>query len=115
MVGRFRLTQRDDGGIVFHGVSLLWRFWQAQHQPRYAAFSNPSSPSFGHSSRTQQGTSSSIARLREIFDDQLFVRHGHGVEPTPKAEQIYPSVTKALKSLETLVDAGSFDPKTVRR
>ncbi len=65
--------------------------------------------------RTQQGTSSSIARLRDIFDDQLFVRHGHGVEPTPKAEQIYPSVTKALKSLETLVDAGSFDPKTVRR
>lgn len=65
--------------------------------------------------RTQQGISSSIARLREIFEDQLFVRQGHGVEPTPKAEQIYPSVLKALQSLEALVDAGDFDPKTVRR
>jgi len=65
--------------------------------------------------RTQQGTSSSIARLRDIFDDQLFVRHGHGVEPTPRAEQIYPSVIQSLKSLETLVGAGDFNPTTVKR
>lgn len=65
--------------------------------------------------RTQQATSSSIARLRDIFEDQLFVRHGRGVEPTPKAEQIYPSVIQALKSLEGLLDAGGFDPKTVKR
>ena len=65
--------------------------------------------------RTQQGASSSISRLRDIFEDRLFVRQGHGVEPTPKAEQLYPSVLKALQSLETLIDAGSFDPKTVRR
>lgn len=65
--------------------------------------------------RTQQGISSSIARLREIFEDPLYVRQGHGVEPTPKAEQLYPSVMRVLKSLEDLIDAGSFDPKTVRR
>ena len=65
--------------------------------------------------RTQQGTSSSIARLRDVFEDQLFVRHGHGVEPTPKAEQIYSTVVKVLKSLEELVDAGEFTPMTVKR
>jgi hypothetical protein len=46
-----RLAKRDDGGIFLHGVSiLLWMFWQAQHPPRYAALSQPSSPSFRHSS-----------------------------------------------------------------
>jgi len=35
-----RMTKRDDGRIFLHGVLLLsWRFWQACHPPRYAAFS----------------------------------------------------------------------------
>jgi hypothetical protein len=35
------VTKRDDSRIFLHGVSLLsWRFWQAQHPPRYAAFSD---------------------------------------------------------------------------
>jgi hypothetical protein len=29
----------------------FWRFWQARHPPRYAAFLRPASPTFRHSSQ----------------------------------------------------------------
>ena len=37
---------------------------------------------------TQPAVSSALARLREYFDDQLFIRVGQGVKPTAKTENI---------------------------
>ena len=34
---------------------------------------------------SQSAVSASLQRLREVFDDPLFKRTGHGVEPTPRA------------------------------
>src|SRR5690606_22310678 len=50
-VESIRMRKGNNGGICLHGVSLLERFWQALHPPRYAASLKPSSPSFRHSSR----------------------------------------------------------------
>jgi len=59
---------------------------------------------------TQQGMSGQLARMRELFDDPLFVRSRGGVIPTPRAEELEPPVRAALASLETLVSPGRFDP-----
>jgi len=59
---------------------------------------------------TQQGMSGQLARLREVFEDPLFVRARGGLVPTPRAEALAPLVRKALESLEPLVSPASFDP-----
>jgi len=35
---------------------------------------------------TQQGLSGVLQRMRDLFDDPLFVREARGVSPTPRAE-----------------------------
>ena len=59
---------------------------------------------------TQPTTSHALARLREAFKDELFVRSGHGVAPTPTARQIYPLVKRALDGIRRAVgEARGFD------
>ena len=61
---------------------------------------------------TQQGLSGSIARLRELMGDPLFVRQGHGVVSTPAADKVYPRVLQALQALDNVLDADAFSPDT---
>lgn len=63
--------------------------------------------------RTQQGTSGALARLREVFGDPLFVRNGYGVEPTPRAEELYPAILHAIRTLEQVLDTAPFRAETV--
>ena len=65
---------------------------------------------------TQPAVSNALARLREIYDDPLFVRSGKGMTPTPRAENIAGDVRTALGLLNDSVDASeSFDPQTTTR
>jgi len=48
---------------------------------------------------TQPAISNALKRLREHFDDPLFVRDGRRVVPTPLAKAIAPDVRAALESL----------------
>jgi DNA-binding transcriptional LysR family regulator len=45
---------------------------------------------------SQPAVSHSLARLRELFDDQLFVRTPRGVEPTSKSRELINPVREAL-------------------
>jgi DNA-binding transcriptional LysR family regulator len=66
--------------------------------------------------RTQPAVSNALNRLREAFDDALFVRVGHGMQPTPLAEQIGAGVGEALHRLrDTLEQQPAFDAATSRR
>ncbi len=56
--------------------------------------------------RTQSAVSHSLAQLRRIFDDRLFVRMGSGLQPTPRALSLAPQVHQALDLL-----AGSLVPE----
>lgn len=60
---------------------------------------------------TQSATSSALARLRVLFEDELFVRSAQGMQPTPRAEQLSPEIAEILARLRAL-DAGEtrFDP-----
>ncbi|CAI8844815.1 LysR family transcriptional regulator [Pseudomonas sp. NPDC087626] len=53
---------------------------------------------------TQGAVSSSLKRLREQFHDELFLRTGTGMVPTPRALEIAPKVMEALTAVSAIVD-----------
>ncbi|WP_372796692.1 LysR family transcriptional regulator [Litorivivens sp.] len=65
---------------------------------------------------TQPAVSNSLARLRELFDDPLFVRSKGGVRPTPLARQLIEPVRAALATLNDCVSARlDFDPAVAQQ
>lgn len=59
---------------------------------------------------TQPAVSGMLARLRDGFDDPLFVRTQRGVLPTPRAEALGAQVRKILGEVEQVLQAERFDP-----
>jgi DNA-binding transcriptional LysR family regulator len=63
-------------------------------------------------SLTQPTVSGMLGRLRDVFDDPLFVRTQRGLLPTPRAEAMMPLLKQVLADTARLVAAETFDPKT---
>ena len=61
---------------------------------------------------TQPAVSNAMRRLREVVGDELLVRSGQGVEPTPRALALWPSVRDALALLQESLAPGNFEPAT---
>ncbi|MDZ7938214.1 MAG: LysR family transcriptional regulator [Rhodoferax sp.] len=60
---------------------------------------------------SQPAVSIALGRLRQHFDDPLFVRVGAAMEPTPVAEQLYAQAVQAVAQLEALLAfQPAFDP-----
>jgi DNA-binding transcriptional LysR family regulator len=64
---------------------------------------------------TQSAMSSSLAQLREIFDDPLFRRTAHGVEPTARALELAIPIRDGLRKLQEALSPRRFDPRTAQR
>lgn len=59
----------------------------------------------------QPGLSAALKRLRDTLGDELFVRVGRGLEPTPRALAIAPAVEEALRAIERAIrPPQEFDP-----
>ena len=65
-----------------------------------------------HLAITQPAMSGVLARLRDSFDDPLFVRVQRGVVPTNRALELAPQVKKVLNEVEQLLQPPQFDPTT---
>lgn len=63
-------------------------------------------------SLTQPAVSNALRRLREALGDELVRRSGAGMEPTPLALALWPSVREALLALKASLAPGTFDPAT---
>jgi len=61
-------------------------------------------------STTQPAVSNAMRRLRDLVGDDLVRRSGYGVEPTPVALQLWPTVRDALRQLRDSLAPGVFDP-----
>lgn len=60
---------------------------------------------------SQPAISHALGRLRQMFEDPLFARHGHVMTPTPLARQMIEPVRQSLRGLEvTLSKLERFDP-----
>ncbi|TKT75731.1 LysR family transcriptional regulator [Aquamicrobium sp. LC103] len=65
---------------------------------------------------SQPAVSNSVARLRDLLGDPLFVRAGNGVAPTPLAQRLIVPVRQALSTLEhAFGEHETFDPATSQR
>lgn len=61
---------------------------------------------------TQPAVSNALRRLREVLGDELVRRAGAGVEPTPRALALWPTVRDALRQLQHTLAPGEFDAGT---
>ncbi|MFT6032131.1 MAG: DNA-binding transcriptional LysR family regulator [Arenicella sp.] len=60
---------------------------------------------------TQPAMSKTLNRLRNLIDDELFVRSSHGLTPTPKTLELEKPVNHILNQLtELMVHKKEFDP-----
>lgn len=61
---------------------------------------------------TQPAVSGMLTRLRESFDDPLFVRTQRGIVPTRRAQALAAPVKQLLGDVETLLKPPAFGPAT---
>ena len=59
---------------------------------------------------TQPAVSNALRRLREALGDELLRRSGQGLEPTPRALALWPTVQQSLRQLQETLAPGAFDP-----
>lgn len=59
---------------------------------------------------TQPAMSKTLSRLRQAFDDPLFIRNSHGMQPTPRAQELAGNLGAILNNISQLVAPSSFDP-----
>lgn len=65
---------------------------------------------------SQPAVSSALGRLRDLLKDELFVRRGNEMLPTPRAEAIAEPVRDALAQIERAISADArFDPASAER
>ncbi|EMN5734185.1 LysR family transcriptional regulator [Pseudomonas aeruginosa] len=65
---------------------------------------------------SQSAVSHALRRLRDFFNDPLFVKVGDSMRPTPKAEQMASSVLAIISTVQdTLITQARFDPATAVR
>lgn len=64
---------------------------------------------------TQPAVSNAIRRLREALGDELLVRAGYGVTPTPKALALWPVIRDALATLQATITPDVFDAATSKQ
>lgn len=62
---------------------------------------------------TNSSISHTLRRLREVFEDELFLRRPHGLEPTAFAIQIEPSIRAAVDAVQSALSGPTmFNPAT---
>ncbi|MGF6350154.1 LysR family transcriptional regulator [Variovorax sp. W2I14] len=60
-------------------------------------------------SLTQPAVSNALRRLRDTFDDPLFVRSGAGVNPTRRAIDLWEPLSQSLHAIRATMDDERFD------
>lgn len=61
---------------------------------------------------TQPAVSGMLNRLRDAFDDPLFIRAPHGIVPTLRAEALAAPVKRILADIDVLLQPVTFEPGT---
>lgn len=63
---------------------------------------------------TQQAISEQLRKLRDLFDDRLFIRQGNSMIATPKALSMQQPISDILKQLDALLEPDLFTPQTYK-
>ncbi len=64
---------------------------------------------------SQPAVSNAVSRLKLMFNDELFVRYGRGIQPTMRACQLFGSVRQALQLVQNELPGSGFEPLSSER
>ena len=64
---------------------------------------------------TQPAVSNALSRMRQAWNDELFIKDGRNIQPTIYAQNLWERVRNPLLELEEAVDIEGFDPATAKR
>ncbi|WON77672.1 transcriptional regulator LeuO [Serratia sp. UGAL515B_01] len=64
---------------------------------------------------SQPAVSNAVARLKVMFNDELFVRFGRGIQPTMRARQLFGPVRQALQLVQNELPGAGFDALSSER
>lgn len=64
---------------------------------------------------SQPAVSNAVARLKVMFNDDLFIRHGRGIQPTQRAKQLFGPLRQALQLVKNELPCSIFAPLTSSR
>jgi DNA-binding transcriptional LysR family regulator len=65
---------------------------------------------------SQPAVSAALSRLRHALNDQLFIRRGNDMVPTPRAEELADLARSAMSQIGRMIEApGKLDPATLER
>ncbi|MFI8415168.1 transcriptional regulator LeuO [Serratia sp. NPDC078593] len=64
---------------------------------------------------SQPAVSNAVGRLKVMFNDELFVRFGRGIQPTMRARQLFGPVRQALQLVQNELPGSGFDELTSER
>jgi len=101
----FSMREVNIAGLDLNLVPALEALLRRKNVTRAAADAGLSQPAM----------SRALARLRDIFGDELLVRTRQGYVLTPRAEAIVPALAAAVRDLRQVFEAPKFDPLAERR
>ena len=64
---------------------------------------------------SQPAVSNAVARLKVMFNDELFMRKGRGIQPTQRARQLFGPVRQALQLIRNELPSSVFSAETSTR
>ncbi|KFB88538.1 transcriptional regulator [Serratia grimesii] len=64
---------------------------------------------------SQPAVSNAVARLKLMFNDELFVRCGRGIQPTARARQLFGPMRQVLQLVQNELPGAEFEPATSDR
>ncbi|WP_375752467.1 transcriptional regulator LeuO [Vibrio sp. HN007] len=64
---------------------------------------------------SQPAVSNAVSRLKVMFNDELFMRHGRGIQPTQRARQLFGPIRQALQLVRNELPSSIFTPETSNR
>lgn len=64
---------------------------------------------------SQPAVSNAVSRLKIMFNDELFMRHGRGIQPTQRARQLFGPVRQALQLIRNELPSSVFVPESSNR
>jgi DNA-binding transcriptional LysR family regulator len=62
---------------------------------------------------SQPAMSGALTRLREVFNDELFVRSPTGMQPTPRADDLSGPISSSIRLMQSILQDDRFDPASV--
>ncbi|OEF22961.1 transcriptional regulator LeuO [Vibrio rumoiensis] len=98
-------TESTLRGVDLNLLTVFDAVMQEQNITRAAQFLGMSQPA----------VSNAVARLKVMFNDELFMRHGRGIQPTLRARQLFGPIRQALQLVRNELPNSIFIPETSNR